>query len=255
MEGSRFCMHCGSPVTVTGTKEKTVLEDLEATVLESSGDRYEKPLPPSARPAPPEERPAIPPERPKPVYQAETEVKPSPPVPVERPKATEEERRRAQPVERSEPGAKMEMEASLKGPEERAPSLMGDLISQGPQLLSENRHLRILEQVQKLTWEERQNINIKVLECFAHLKRFVVDRDKQSKPFWSQLYQFLDKSNNRNATSLLIKITKDPEDYTRLYAVTLLGSIGDREPSPICSKSQTPTPIEKSEGVQPGLLP
>jgi len=40
-EGSRFCMHCGSPVTVTGTKEKTVTEDLEATVLESSGNLYE----------------------------------------------------------------------------------------------------------------------------------------------------------------------------------------------------------------------
>jgi pSer/pThr/pTyr-binding forkhead associated (FHA) protein len=34
-------MHCGSPVTVTGTKDKTMTEDLEATVLESSGDLYE----------------------------------------------------------------------------------------------------------------------------------------------------------------------------------------------------------------------
>ena len=40
-EGSRFCMHCGSPVTVSGTKEKTVMEDVEATVLESSEDLYE----------------------------------------------------------------------------------------------------------------------------------------------------------------------------------------------------------------------
>ena len=40
-EGSRFCMHCGSPVTVTGPEDKTVTEDLEATVLESSGDLYE----------------------------------------------------------------------------------------------------------------------------------------------------------------------------------------------------------------------
>lgn len=40
-EGSRFCMHCGSPVTVTGIKDKTVTEDLEATVLESSGNLYE----------------------------------------------------------------------------------------------------------------------------------------------------------------------------------------------------------------------
>lgn len=41
MEGSRFCMHCGSPVIVKGAKDKTVTEDLEATVLDSSGDLYE----------------------------------------------------------------------------------------------------------------------------------------------------------------------------------------------------------------------
>jgi eukaryotic-like serine/threonine-protein kinase len=188
----------------------------------------EKPFPPSAKPAPPEEKPVIPPETPKPVYQAEAEVKPSLPVPFERPKAVEEEGRKAQPAETPPPVARPEKEASLKGPEQRPSPLMGELISQGPQLLTENGQLRILEQVQKLTPEERQNINVKVLECFAHLKRIVVDRDKHSKPSWGQLYQFLEKSNNRNATPLLIKITKDPEEYTRLYAVTLLGSIGDR---------------------------
>jgi len=185
-----------------------------------------EPTAPSKLP-PREEKPAIPPERPKPVYQPETEVKPSPPAPVEGPKAIEEERRKAQSIERPEPVAKAEKEASLKGPEQRPSTLLGDLISQGPQLLTENRQLRILEQVQKLTSEERQNINVKVLECFAHLKRFVVDKDKQSKPFWGQLYEFLEKSNNRNATPLLVRITKDPEEYTRFYAVTLLGSIGD----------------------------
>jgi serine/threonine protein kinase len=186
----------------------------------------EKPSLPARKPFPPAKKP-IPQERPKPVYQAEAEVKPSPPTPVERPKPIEEERRKAQPVESPESVAKTEKEASLKAPEQRPPSLLGDLISQGPQLLIENRQLRILEQVQKLTPEERQNINAKVLECFAHLKRVVVDKDKQSKPFWNQLYEFLEKSNNRNATPLLVRITKDPEEYTRLYAVTLLGSIGD----------------------------
>lgn len=188
----------------------------------------EKPSPPSAKLTPREEKPANSPEKPKPAYQAEAEVKPSTPAPVERPKAIEEEKRKAQPVERPEPVPKTEKEASLKAPEQKPSSLLGDLISQGPQLLSENRQLRILEQVQKLTPEERQNINVKVLECFAHLKRIVVDKDKQSKPPWSQLYEFLEKSNNRNATPLLVKITKDPEEYTRLYAVTLLGSIGDQ---------------------------
>jgi hypothetical protein len=157
----------------------------------------EKPSPPLAKLPPPEEKPTLPPERPKP------------------------------PAERPEPVAKEEKEASLRVPEQRSSSLLADLISQGPQLLSENRQLRILEQAQKLTPEERQNINVKVLECFAHLKRVVVDRDKQSKPLWGQLYESLERSNNRNATPLLVRIIRDPEEYTRLYAVTLLGSIGD----------------------------
>jgi pSer/pThr/pTyr-binding forkhead associated (FHA) protein len=40
-EGSRFCMHCGSPITAAVADDKTVAEDLEATALESSGDLYE----------------------------------------------------------------------------------------------------------------------------------------------------------------------------------------------------------------------
>jgi hypothetical protein len=189
---------------------------------EKPGTREEKPKPPEkkpstpgpttslpiTKPSPPEEKPTKPSESRKPVTQAEAEVKPS-------------------PVERPEPVPKAEKEASLKGPEQRSSSLLGDLISHGPQLLIENRQVRILEQVQKLTPEEKQNVNVKVLECFAHLKKFVVDKDKQSKPLWGQLYEFLEKSNNRNATPLLVRITEDPDQYTRFYAVTLLGSIGD----------------------------
>ena len=211
------------PVEKPSPPARTPLPPAKKTVPPS-----EEPFPPVAKLTPREEKPANPPERPKPVYQSEAEVKPSTPTPVERSKAIEEERRKAQPIEGPEPGAKAEKKASLKGPEQRPSFLLGDLISQGPQLLSENRQLRILEQVQKLTPEERQNINVKVLESFAHLKRVVVDKHKQSKPLWSQLYKFLEKSNHRNATPLLIKITRDPEEYTRLYAVTLLGSIGDQ---------------------------
>ena len=191
----------------------------------------ERPLPPIAKPSP-EEKATVPPEKTKPVYQAEAEVKPpppapSPPAPVERPKAIEEERKKVQPAEKPEPVAKAEKEASLKGPEQKPSSPLADLMNQGPQLLIENRQLRLLEQINSLTSEERQNINVKVLECFAHLKRYVVDKDKNSKQSWGQLYEFLERSNNRNATPVLIKITRDPEEYTRLYAVTLLGNIGD----------------------------
>jgi len=187
----------------------------------------ERPSPPIAKPAHNEEKAAVSPERPKPVHQVEAEVKPSPSAPVEKPKAIEEERRKVQPIEKSEPVAKTEKEASLKGPEQRPSSPLADLMNQGPQLLIENRQLKLLEQINSLTLEERQNINVKVLECFAHLKRYVVDKDRNSKQPWGQLYEFLEKSNNRNATPVLIKITRDPEEYTRLYAVTLLGNMGD----------------------------
>jgi HEAT repeat protein len=101
-------------------------------------------------------------------------------------------------------------------------------LGHGPQLLQENKQLRILEQINKLTGEERQNINIKILESFAHLKRYVLDKDKSSKQPWGQLYKSIENSKDRSATPMLLKIARDQEEYTRLYAVTLLGSIGDQ---------------------------
>jgi hypothetical protein len=126
------------------------------------------------------------------------------------------------------PAAKIEKEASVKAVEQKPLSPFAGLLGHGPQLLQENKQLRILEQINKLTGEERQNINIKILESFAHLKRYVLDKDKSSKQPWGQLYKSIENSKDRSATPMLLRITKDQEDYTRLYAVTLLGSIGDQ---------------------------
>jgi len=187
----------------------------------------EGPLPSSPTPASREETHSVLPQGPRPIVQPYTEVKPSDPIPLEKPRTTEEEGK-GPAIQRSEPLVKQERGASLRPPPEPRPSsLMNELIGQGPQLLAENRQLRVLEEIRRLTPEERENINIKVLECFAHLKRYVVDKDKQSKASWGQLYDSLGKSYNRSATPLLVRITKDHEEYTRLYAVTLLGSIGD----------------------------
>jgi hypothetical protein len=180
-----------------------------------------------AKPSPSEERLSPPPQKPKEETRAATLI--------EKPKAVEEERKNAQPVQKSEPLAKAEKEppvpkkeASLKGVEQKIPSPLADLLSHGPQLLHENKHLRVLEQVQKLSGEERQNINIRILECFAHLKKMVLDKDKSSKQPWGQLYKSIENSRDQSTTPLLVKITKDQDEYTRLYAVTLLGSIGDQ---------------------------
>jgi len=200
----------------------------------------EKPSPPVARVTPREEKPSPPPEKPKPVYQepkvqAEPGVKPSPPAPVVKPKVIEEERKKVVPVEKPEPVTKPEKEASLpkkeapaKVIEQKPPSPLADLLNQGPQLLHENHQLGLLEKINKLSGEERQNISVRVLECFAHLKRYLLDRDRNSKRPWAQLYASIENSKDREATPMLLKVVKDKDDYTRLYAVLLLGNIGDQ---------------------------
>jgi HEAT repeat protein len=56
----------------------------------------------------------------------------------------------------------------------------------------------------------------------------VLDRDKSSKQPWGQLYKSIENSGDRSATPLLINIAKDQDEYTRLYAVALLASVGDQ---------------------------
>jgi serine/threonine protein kinase len=192
-----------------------------------------KPTPPIEKPSRPLRKPSPPPERPSPPV-AKSSLSEEGPSPLPQ-NPVVEQRNNLQPIPRPEPITQAEKEppaprkeASLKGAEQKAPSALADLLSHGPQLLHENKHLRILEQVQKLSGEERQNINVRILECFAHLKKLVLDRDKSSKQPWGQLYKSIENSGDRSATPLLIKITKDQDEYTRLYAVTLLASIGDQ---------------------------
>jgi hypothetical protein len=189
--------------------------------------------PPKKESLPPEKRVPPPPEKPKPVPQPERETKVS--APPQKPKVVEEEKRKAQPEEKPEPAIKPEKEPPLpkkeafgKPLEERPLSPFTDLLSHGHQLIHENRQVRLLDQISRLTAEERQNINIRVLECFAYLKKIVLDKDRNSKQPWGQLYKSIENSKDPSATPLLMKIARDQEEYTRLYAVTLLGSIGDR---------------------------
>lgn len=123
---------------------------------------------------------------------------------------------------------KTEKEASVKEREPKTSTPLTDLISHGPQLLQENRHIEVLEQIDKLSDKERQNINVKVLESFAYLRKWIYQKDKISKTHWGNLYKVLESSGDRGATRLLMRIAKDPEEWTRLYAVSLLGSIGDQ---------------------------
>jgi serine/threonine protein kinase len=230
-----------SPKGEQPREEPIAPEKKPSPLVEKPSPPIEKPSRPLRKPSPPLERPSPPVAKSSP---SEERLSPPPQKPreetraaalIEKPKAVEEERKRALPVEKAEPITQAEKEppaprkeASLKGGEQKALNPLADLLTHGPQLLHENKHLRVLEQVQKLSGEERQNINIRILECFAHLKKLVLDRDKSSKQPWGQLYKSIENSGDRSATPLLIKIAKDQDEYTRLYAVTLLGSIGDQ---------------------------
>ena len=242
-------------VIVGQPKEKTSIEERKEPLPEEKpSPPPEKISPPAPKPSPParkpprpiekpsqttakfstpEANPSPPPEKPKPLPPPEKETRPSPPV--EKPKAVEEEKRKAPPVEKPEPVVKAaeeapvpRKEASAKGIETRPSIVMADVLNQGPHLLQENKQLKLLELINRLPGEERQNINIRILESFAHLKRFVLDKDKSSKQPWGQLYKSIENSKDRSATPMLLKIARDQEEYTRLYAVTLLGSIGDQ---------------------------
>jgi serine/threonine protein kinase len=219
-----------SPPASTITVESPKVEQ----PIEKPSRPFRKPLPsPPERSSPPVAKSSPFEERPSPPAQPRGETRAA--TLIEKPKAVEEERKSVQPVPKPDPITQAEKEpsaprkeASLKGGEQKAPSPLADLLSHGAQLLHENKHLRVLEQVQKLSAEERQNINIRVLECFAHLKKMILDRDKGSKQPWGQLYKSIENSGDRSATPMLINIAKDPDEYTRLYAVILLGSVGDQ---------------------------
>lgn len=113
-------------------------------------------------------------------------------------------------------------------PEKRESTSFSYVVDQGPALIKENKYLKLLEDINQLSGNERQNINIRILESFAYLKKWVLLKDKNSKTLWTNLYNTLEHSGDRSATPILMKIAKDPEEWTRLYAVNLLGSIGDR---------------------------
>ncbi len=126
----------------------------------------------------------------------------------------------------SVPDKETRKEAGL--PQKKESTSFSTLVDQGPTLIKENKYLKLLEDIHQLSGNERQNINIRILESFIYLKKWVLLKDKNSKALWNNLYNTIEHSGDRSATPILLKIAKDPEEWTRLYAVNLLGSIGDR---------------------------
>ena len=102
-----------------------------------------------------------------------------------------------------------------------------DLIQQGPALVAQGDYRRVLDMIAALPAEERNNIQIRTLECFANLKGWVSDKDPVRKMDWWGLRIKLLYVGDTDATPVSADFLKDPNPYLRKYAAELLGYIGD----------------------------
>jgi len=101
------------------------------------------------------------------------------------------------------------------------------LIQQGPALVAQGDYKRVLDMIAALPEEERNNIQVRTLECFANLKGWVSDNDPVLKMDWWGLRIKLMYVGDSEATPLSVDFLKDPNPYMRKYAAELLGYIGD----------------------------
>jgi serine/threonine protein kinase len=224
-----------------GPKIKVDLSTEEPSKGESKPEGKAEPS--KEEPAKPErkvEPPKVEPSKEEPVKTVR-KAEPSPQK-EEKGAVSREEKSEPQPARKGDiPDQKTGPEPSVKKPEPKTPLSFNDLLSQGPALLRQNRPDLLLDQIQKLSNREKENINIRILECFAYLKKWVLEKGKNPKsvwkkflpsrnpkPPWENLYESLSLSGDRSGTPLLLRIAKDPEVTTRLRAVMLLGSIGDQ---------------------------
>jgi hypothetical protein len=101
------------------------------------------------------------------------------------------------------------------------------LIQQGPALVAGGDYKRVLDVIAALPEEERNNIQVRTLECFANLKGWVSDKDPLRKMDWWGLRIKLIYVGDTEATPVSVDFLKDPNPYMRKYAAELLGYIGD----------------------------
>lgn len=202
-----------SSVIEKSTRPQPPIVTLPVPEIKSEQPR-EEPSTPEKKPSAPEEKPSPPEKKP-----STAEKKPSPsPSPSPAPSPSPEKHK----------AARLPYEEKEKGTKEGIPTDFLALVEQGPRFLRENKYMNLLEEIRRLSNKERQDINIRILESFALLKKWVLLKDKGAKNQWESLYQHIEATRNKSATPLLIQITKDPEEWTRLYAVSLLRTNGDR---------------------------
>ena len=105
--------------------------------------------------------------------------------------------------------------------------IIDSIIERGPVMISGNRPEKVLEIIKGFPYKKRLDVNIQVLECFAHLKKWVLYKDPKSKDEWYGIRTNLIYKKTKEATPMLMVFLKDREPWLRLYAAELLGFIGD----------------------------
>lgn len=102
------------------------------------------------------------------------------------------------------------------------------IIHEGPALISEGNYDQVLAAITDLPPEERNDVQIKTLECFANLKCWVNERKKACKTNGFTQRHNLILVGDSEATPLLLVFLNDTDDWIRKYAAELLGHIGDK---------------------------
>jgi hypothetical protein len=101
------------------------------------------------------------------------------------------------------------------------------LIQQGPVLIAEGNYKRVLDMIAALPVKEKNNIQVRTIECFANLKGWLINRDPVYKMDWWGLRLKLIYVGDRGATPVLVTFLENADPYMRKYAADLLSYIGD----------------------------
>lgn len=103
-----------------------------------------------------------------------------------------------------------------------------EVLTRGPKLINEGQYRTVIEMIKALPKEERSTISIQILESFANLKGWIMDREVSKKQRWWELHQQqIRASPDHEATPVLLDILRDSDARVRYYAVEVLRAVGD----------------------------
>ena len=112
-----------------------------------------------------------------------------------------------------------------------------EVLEKGPKLINDGRYRTVIEMIKALPEEERSTISIQVLESFANLKGWIMDREVSRKQRWWELHQQeIKASPDSQATLILLNILNDSDSRVRYYAVEVLKSVGDDRAIPVLAE-------------------